>query len=121
MQCREAFRRFVRSCLVTEKAARYVELSATKRGRDRFLAGLFHEFESTVRPDAVRGSDYGPIRERPCFVFYEPLGFGVEFPTVREACDRLSSEDGWLIVLRDGSAGIHRPEARWDHEMLIVA
>lgn len=56
----------------------------------------------------------------PCFVFHESLGFGVEFASVREAYDKLSLEDGWLILLRDGSAGIHRPEARWDDEKLIV-
>ena len=53
-------------------------------------------------------------------MFHEPLGFGVEFASVREAYDELSVGDGWLILLCDGSAGIHRPEARWDDEKLIA-
>ena len=40
---------------------------------------------------------------------------------VRDAYEKLSVEDSWLILLTDASAGIHRPEARWDDEKLIVA
>jgi len=39
------------------------------------------------------------------YVFHQPLGFGVEFASVRDAYDQLSVEDGWLILLRDASAG----------------
>jgi hypothetical protein len=48
------------------------------------------------------------------------VGFGVEFPTVRDAYDQLSVVDDWLIVLQDATAGIYRPEGRFDREMLLV-
>jgi len=97
-----------------------MELSATKKGQRKVLAGLHHEFEAAVRSDAVQHGGYDKLWDSSCFVFHEPLGFGVEFASVRAAYDQLSVEDGWLILLPDASAGIHRPEApRWDHERLI--
>ena len=90
-----------------------------QEGQRKVLAGLCHEFESAVLPSAVRRGGYDSLWGSPCFVFHEPLGFGVEATSVREAYDQLSLEDGWLILLRDASAGIHRPEARWDDEKLI--
>ena len=120
MDAPQAFTHFVQRCLSPEKARRFAELAASKKGQRKFLAGLYHEFEPAVRAEAVRGGGYDKLWERPCFVFHEPLGFGVEFASVREAYDELSVGDGWLILLCDGSAGIHRPEARWDDEKLIA-
>jgi hypothetical protein len=59
------------------------------------------------------------VKEQRETIFYSPLGFGVEFASVREAYEKLSIEDSWFIILHDASAGIHRPEARWDDEKLI--
>jgi len=87
-----------------------------RKGSGRILDGLCHEFEPAILPSAVRRKDYDALFERPCFVFYAPMGFGVEFGTVRDACEKLSLEDSWLILLNDASAGIHRPEGRWDDE-----
>jgi hypothetical protein len=56
----------------------------------------------------------------PCFVFHTSLGFGVEFQNVRAAYEALATQDSWLILLQDASAGIHRPEARLDVEKLIA-
>ena len=121
MDAPQAFTHFVQRCLSAEKARRFTELSATKKGQRKILASLYHEFEPAVRSDAVRPGGYDKLWDSSCFVFHEPLGFGVEFASVREAYDQLSVEDGWLILLRDASAGIHRPEApRWDHEKLIA-
>ena len=121
MDAPQAFTHFVQRCLTPEKARRFTELSATKKGQRKILAGLGGEFESAVREDAVRRGGYDRLWDSSCFVFYEPLGFGVEFASVREAYDQLSIQDSWLILLRDASAGIHRPEApRWDHEKLIA-
>jgi hypothetical protein len=119
MDAQQAFRQFVQRCLAPEKSRRFTELSASKKGQRKVLAGLCHEFEPSVRSDAVRRGGYDKLWNSSCFVFHEPLGFGVEFASVREAYDQLSVEDGWLILLRDASAGIHRPEARWDDEKLI--
>ena len=35
------------------------------------------------------------------------------------AYDALAGDDSWLIVAQDGLSGIHRPEGRWDAEMMI--
>jgi hypothetical protein len=119
MDAQQAFTHFVQRCLTPEKARRFSELCANKKGQRKILAGLYHEFEPAVRSGALQRGGYGSLWSSRCFVFHESLGFGVEVASVREAYDQLSVEDGWLILLRDGSAGIHRPEARWDDEKLI--
>jgi len=120
MDAQHTFAHFVSRVLVREKAARLTSLSATKKGQRKILDGLCHEFEPAILPSAVRRMEYDAILDRPCFVFHAPIGFGVEFPAVRDAYEKLSVEDSWLILLADASAGIHRPEGRWDNEKLIV-
>lgn len=120
MDAQQAFARFVSRVLAREKAERFTSLSATKKGQRKILDGLCHEFEPAILPAAVRLKDYDAFWDKPCFVFYAPMGFGVEFSEVREAYDKLSLEDSWLMLLTDASAGIHRPEGRWDDEKLIV-
>lgn len=119
MNAQQAFTSFVERCLSPEKARRFSELCGSKKGQGKILDALSHEFEPAIRSEAVKRGGYDNLWSRPCFVFYAPLGFGVGFETVREAYDQLSVEDSWLILLCDASAGIHRPEARWDDEKLI--
>jgi hypothetical protein len=119
MDAQHAFTKFIERCLSPEKARRFSELCASKKGQRKILDGLSHEFEPAIRSGASRRGGYDHLWSRPCFVFHAPLGFGIGFASVREAYDRLSVEDSWLIVLCDASAGIHRPEARWDDEKLI--
>jgi hypothetical protein len=121
MDAQQSFRLFVERCLSPEKARRFSELAATKKGQRKILDGLCHEFAPAVLPATVRQQDYSALLDRPCFVFYSPMGFGVEFGTFRDAYEKLSVEDSWLILLSDASAGVHRPEGRWDDETLIVA
>ena len=120
MEAREAFIRFVSAVLVKEKAERFGTLATTTKGQRKIMIALCHEIEPAVRPSAVRRAAYDPVLEEPCFVFFESIGFGVPLPTVREAYEKISVYD-WLIVLRDASAGIYRPESRWDDETLLVA
>ncbi len=121
MNAQQAFAHFVSHALVPEKTERFVVLSSSKAGQKKILEGIGHEFGSIINPGAVRPSCLNALLSKPCFVFYRPLGFGVEFGTLSDAYEKLSIEDSWLIVLADGSAGIHRPEARWDDEKFIVA
>ena len=67
----------------------------------------------------TRTAPKAELWEQPCYIFQERAGFGIEAASVREAYDQLSIEDSWLILLRDSSAGIHRPETRWDDEKFI--
>jgi hypothetical protein len=120
MDAQQAFAKFVGHALIKEKAERFATLSETKKGQQKILDSFSHQFEPAIRPDAIRQNNYDKFLNVPCYVFYSPLGFGVEFATVREAYDKLSIEDSWLILLQDASAGIHRPEARWDDEKLIA-
>jgi hypothetical protein len=120
MDAQQAFAHFVQRFLIPEKARRFSELCASKKGQQKILASLHHEFEPAVRSGVARRGGYDNLWGSPCFAFHEPLGFGVEVASVREAYDQLSVEDGWLILIRDGSAGIHRPEAKWDNEKLIA-
>jgi hypothetical protein len=120
MNASEAFVAFVARVLVPAKARRLAALASTKKGQKKIVHGFSHDFEPAVRPAAIHQRDYNKLWGQPCFVFHSPLGFGVEFSTVRDAYDRLSLVDDWLIVLQDGTAGIYRPEARWDGEMLIA-
>ena len=90
-----------------------------RKGRRKILQALSHEFEPAIRPETVQLRTDDAVFSEPCYVFEARVGFGVEAPSVREAYDRLSIQDSWLILLRDGSAGIHRPEWRWDDERFI--
>src|SRR5688500_12370478 len=116
MDAQEALIAFVSRVLVREKAERFGALATTRKGQQKILAALCHEFGNAILPSTIRGKDYRAILEKRCFVYYEPTGFGVEFSTVREAYEILSIEDSWLIITMDASAGIHRPENRWDDE-----
>jgi hypothetical protein len=120
MNAEEAFAEFVKRVLTPNKARRYAALASSKKGQRKILDGLCHDFEPAIRPTAIHSKNYDNLWAQPCFSFHASIGFGVEFPNVRSAYNQLSVEDSWLIILRDASAGIHRPEAYWDHEKLIA-
>lgn len=115
----EAIGTFVRRVLAPLPGERLAALCLSPKGQRKLLERLCHRFGSEIRADVRRSRDYEQIWERPCYVFSQSLGFGVEFATVRAAYDRLALEEGWLILLRDASLGIYRPEARWDEETLL--
>jgi hypothetical protein len=97
-------------------------LVGTKKGREKFLSVLYHEFEQSIRPNrAVKKQSHDEIWARPCYVFSPPQDFGIPFASLREAHDSLDADDSWLIVTSDGAIGIHRPEDHWDNEVLITA
>jgi hypothetical protein len=121
MDAQQTFIRFISRVLVREKAQRFTSLAATKKGRRKILDGLCHEFEPAILPTAIREKDYNALFGKPCFIFYAPTGFGIEFSAVGDAYEELSTKDSWLILLSDASAGIYRPEGRWDNERFIVA
>jgi hypothetical protein len=120
MNATEAFAAFVTRALIPAKARRFAVLASSKKGQRKALNGLCHEFDPAVRAAAICTKDYSKLWKKPCFAFHPRVGFGAEFSTVREAYDELSLDDSWLIVLQDASAGIHRPEARWDDEKLLA-
>jgi hypothetical protein len=114
--------RFLRGAVETEKARRYTILVGTKKGQEKFLAVLCHEFERVIRPNrVVKKWSHDKVSARPCYVFSPPTDFGTLFATVGEAYESLATTDSWLIVTADGTTGIHRPEGRWDKEVLITA
>lgn len=120
MNASEAFSAFITRALNPAKAGRFAVLASSKKGQRKLLDGLHHEFEPAIRIAAICTKDYSKLWDKPCYAFHFRLGFGAGFSTVREAYDRLASEDSWLIILQDASAGIHRPEAQWDDEKLIA-
>ncbi len=119
MDAPSAFTAFVQKALEPEKARRFAALAETEKGRRKVLRALSHEFEPAILPRVVQARADDAVWSQPCYVFDERGGFGIEAPTLREAYDQLSIRDSWLILLRDASAGIHRPEARWDDEKFI--
>lgn len=116
-----AFTAFVNHVLIPAKARHFAVLAGSSRGRCKALKALYHEFDPAVRPAAVKPKVLDHFWNEPCLVYADAKGFGVPFPSAREAYDALSLLDGWLILLPDGSAGIHRPEApRWDDERFLA-
>lgn len=111
---------FVSRFLVPTKRRRYQELARSERGRKKLLDGLGHEFRGAIRPECMLRPSYDRLLETPCLVFHSSSGFGLPRASMRVALDELGSDDGWLILLDDGSAGAHRPEGRWDDEVLIA-
>lgn len=121
MTSREALEQFVRKVLLPAKADRYASLIGKRKGEDRILASLDHEFEPAIRPNVIRSSDYRNVWHKPCFIFHRSREFGADAPSVQQARDELAMDDGWLILLADGTAAVFRPESRWDAECLIAA
>ena len=120
MSATEAFTKFVNRVLVPEKSRRYGELVLKDKGRRKILDELCHVFKHAIKAQVIRKGNYSTFLELPCFAYESRLGFGAEYQRVREALDSLSLADGWLIIVANASAGIHRPEGRWDEEMLIL-
>jgi hypothetical protein len=56
MHAQQAFTHFVQRCLSLEKARRFTELCASKKGQRKIPADLYHEFEPAVPSDAVARS-----------------------------------------------------------------
>ena len=121
MDAPSAFAAFVQRTLTPDKARRFSALAETPKGQRKVLQALCHEFEPAILPQAVQARGDDSAWTQPCYIFEERLGFGVEAPSLRAAYDQLSISDSWLILLRDASAGIHRPEWRWDAEKFIKA
>jgi hypothetical protein len=63
MDAQQAFAQFVQRCVSPEKARRFMELSVTKKGQRKVLAGLYHESEAAVRLEAIQraGSAFAPL------------------------------------------------------------
>jgi hypothetical protein len=120
MNATGAFVEFVTRILVPAKASRFAALASTTKGHRKILEGLCHDFDAAIRSEAIRERNYDKLWDQPSFVFHSPRGFGVEFSNFRDAYEQMSVDDSWLILLQDASAGIYRPEARWDDEKLIV-
>lgn len=119
MTARQAFECFVRRVLLPAKAERYASLIGKRKGEDRILASLDHEFEPAIQENVIRTSDYKNVWNKPCFIFHRSCDFGAAAQTVREALDQLAMDEGWLILLTDDSSAIFRPESRWNAECLI--
>ncbi len=119
MNAVEALHRFLPHALAPERAARFISLTSTAKGQNKFLGSLCHDFERALRP-GVWGGRTVP-RESRCYAFSTLTRFGAEFATVADAYEKLISWESWLIVLADGSGGIYRPEARWDAQLETVA
>ncbi|MGI8978873.1 MAG: hypothetical protein ACR2FY_06580 [Pirellulaceae bacterium] len=120
MTASEAFVKFVSKVLIPAKAKRFSALASTTKGQRSILDALSHDLERAVRSNATKGRHYEDLWTRPCFVFHCTLEFGIEIASVRDAYERLAKDESWLILLQDGSAGIHRPEGHWDNEMIIA-
>jgi len=69
MDAQQSFTHFVQRCLSPEKARRFSELAATKKGQRKILDGLCHEFEPAILPSAVRRKDYDALLKGPALSF----------------------------------------------------
>ncbi|MGA2230540.1 MAG: hypothetical protein ABSH22_06540 [Tepidisphaeraceae bacterium] len=117
----KTFVAFARRALTPAGAARFATLATSKKGQQKVLAGLDHDFERAIRPGGGHPVGQACAGKQPCYAFHFSLGFGMPFNSIAEAYARMSGVDGWLIVSADASTGIYRPESRWDAEVLLVA
>jgi hypothetical protein len=117
MDACQAFSTFVRRALTPARAERLSVLAGSANGQHKLLGTLDHDFERAIRADARRRR---VDRKAPCYAYHQSLGFGVGFPSVAAAYDHLGAVDGWLIIVSDGSAGIYRPESRWNETVEIA-
>lgn len=107
--------------LVPSKAKRFVALAESRKGQAKLIDALAHQFGDAIKPEAVVADVSPRMRKAACYGFHADLRFGECFSSLDEAVDALAVEDGWLIVLADGSAGMYRPEADWDGTCVIAA
>jgi hypothetical protein len=105
----EAFKQFAKHVLTPSKAERFATLASSKKGQHKILNDLCHRFESVVRKSAIQRRDRRSFENLACFAFHASCGFGASYPTVSEAYEALSVDDGWLILVADGSVGFIAP------------
>ena len=120
MDAKSAFLVFVDGALAPDKGRRLAALAESRKGQKKILAGLYHEFDIALRSSCIKESAREGMQPKPCFVFHSSKDFGEPCDSVSEACDNLALDDGWLVLLQDGSAGIVRPEGRLDDEKVVA-
>ena len=119
MNSNEVFVRFCNKALVAKKAMRYCELIKTKKGPIKILDMINHDIDNNIRNDTINTNINDNDMNSSCFIFHRNHDFGKQVDTLRAALDSLSQEEGWIVILENGSLAIYRPEGRWDAERTI--
>ena len=117
----DPFPTFIHAVLVPARAERYATLAAGARGRRRILDALYHDFDAALRPECIRDEPLDALDAAAGLIYHAARGWGIPCDTVAAAREDLALDDGWLILLRDGSAGLYRPEGRDDDTRVIRA
>jgi len=99
-------------------AERYRQLAESGKLRGVFLRDRYHELERRIRPSRTRPCGNSGVPPEPCYLFSTDH-YGAAFDSGAAAYEVVEMEDAWLIVSRDGSTGVYRPEGRFDHTMLV--
>lgn len=115
----EAIKKFIKHVATDAKGRRYIALIDSKKGRKKFLAELYHGFLDSLREEIKSKKDHQKFNKSACYIYYEHYGFGILVSSFSEAYDKLSHDEGWVIVAQDASFGVYRPESEWDKEVAI--
>jgi len=115
----EALKKFVEQATSDQKSRRYIALIESKKGRKKFLAELYHEFLASLREEIKNEKDHKKYNKKACFIYCEQYVFGMSVASFSEAYEKLSQDEGWIIVTQDASFGVYRPESEWDKEVAI--
>jgi hypothetical protein len=83
MDAQQTFVYFINKALSPQKAERFTALAGTRKGQQKILDALCHQFKEAVRDGAIRRSNYEAFWDRQCYVFHATIGFGIEVATVR--------------------------------------
>ena len=113
MTAEETLVQFLSKALHKRWRDRYVSIVQTKRGKNTFLADLWHQLEDRLDPDKSVTDLPKDVWSSPAFSFSQNNGFGKEEESVQKAFDTVG--DGSLIIDKTGKYGIHQPEDMVDH------
>src|SRR5580658_6393270 len=75
MNTYETFVAFVKRALIPARARRFATLAASKKGQEKVLAGLDHDFERAVRPGVGRPVGQASAGKQPCYAFHPSYWF----------------------------------------------
>jgi hypothetical protein len=114
----EAIKKFIKHTTTENKSRRYCGLVESKKGRIKFLKELYHGFQGSIR-EGIKSQKHYKDNKLPCYAYCAGIEFGLPFETFADAYEKLSCEDGWIIVTQDATFGVYRPESEWDKEVAI--
>ncbi len=119
MNITDGLKYFVSSALVKSKRERFVGFLSNTKGHKKFLGSLDHDLEKLLDSSKIV-SDISKIDMEQQGDLYCSNGVANNSDlSMVNLYDKAPWEGGWLLINKQGSLAIYRPEGRIDDEIYI--